>query len=118
MANSMQMTVNDTAPSAQATLKAGKPKVAVDIQSATVKFHMTAFGDGRIKINASANNDQTGDGSDGSKGDVSYDWDGGAGDTDTGGKFRAHWEVTYSDGTVQTFPTPGNNTIIFHAELA
>ncbi len=117
MANSMQMTVNDTAPSAEATLKAGKPKVAVDIQGATVKFHMTDAAN-ELKINAAANNDQVGDGSDGSKGDVSYDWDGGAGDTDTGGEFKAHWEVTYSDGTIQTFPTPGNNTIIFHAELA
>ncbi len=115
MANSMQMTVNDTAPSAEATLKAGKPKVAVDIQGATVKFHMTDAAN-ELKVNAAANNDQVGDGSDGSKGDVSYDWD--PADTDTEGKNKAHWEVTYSDGTVQTFPTPGNNTIIFHGELA
>ena len=115
MANSMQMTVNDTAPSAQATLKSGTPKAAVDIQSATVRFHMTDAAN-KLKVDAVANNDQVGDGSDGSKGKVSYDWV--PADTDTEGKYKAHWEVTYSDGTIQTFPTPGNNTIIFHAELA
>ena len=115
MANSMQMTVNDTAPSATATLKSGTPKAAVDIQSATVRFHMTDAAE-KLKVDAAANNDQVGDGSDGSKGKVSYDWV--PADTDTEGKNKAHWEVTYSDGTIQTFPTPGNNTIIFHAELA
>ena len=115
MANSMQMTQNDTAPSAQATLKAGKPKAAVDIQSATVRFHMVDAAE-KLKINAVANNDQVGDGSDGSKGKVSYDWT--PGDTDTEGKYKAHWEITYTDSKIQTFPTPGNNTILIGSELA
>jgi hypothetical protein len=116
MANSMQMTVNDTAPSAQGTLKSGRPKkVAVDIQGATVKFHMTDAAN-ELKVNAAANNDQVGDGSDGSKGKVSYDWD--PADVDTEGVYKAEWEVTYTDGTIQTFPTPGFNEIRFNAELA
>ncbi len=115
MANSMQMTVGDTAPSAEGTLKGGVPEAAVDIQSATIAFHMTDSAN-QLKINAAANNDQVGDGSDGSKGKVSYDWV--AADVDTGGRFIAEWEVTYSDGTIQTFPTPGFNEIIFHGELA
>jgi len=115
MANSMQMTQNDTAPSARATLKSGTPKVPVDIQSATVRFHMTDAAN-QLKLDVAADNDQVGDGSDGSKGKVSYDW--ATGDTDTEGKYKAHWEITYSDGTIQTFPTPGNNTILIGSELA
>ena len=33
---------------------------------------------------------------------VKYLWQ--TGDTDTRGLYRAEWEVTYSDGTVETFP--------------
>ena len=115
MASSMNITQNDTAPSATATLKTKVTGDAVDIQSATVKFHMRDSS-GVMKVDATADNDQVGDGSDGTKGDVSYDWV--TGDTDTVGRYVQHWEVTFADGTIRTFPTPGANTVIIGGELA
>ncbi len=114
---SFHITENDTAPPIEATLKAGTPAVAVDIQNASVEFHMLDS-TGTVKVNAAGNVDQVGDGSDGTKGDVSYDWDGAAGDTDTPGKFKAEWQVTFADSTIRTFPTPGVTNILVHGELA
>lgn len=108
-----QIKRNDTAPSITATLQASS--TAVDIQNATVRFHMLDSG-GAVVVDAAANNDQVTDGSDGSTGKVSYDW--AAADTDVAGTFRAEWEVTFSDGTIRTFPTPGYTTVIIHGDLA
>ena len=115
MASSMNITQNDTAPSAAGTLREKVTGLAVDIQSATVEFHMRNSV-GVMKVDAAADNDQVGDGSDGTKGNVSYDWV--TGDTDTVGIYAQHWEVTYADGTIRTFPTPGKNTVIIGGELA
>ena len=115
MASSFHITENDTAPSISATLKAGSPAAAVDIENASVEFHMVNSAD-EVKVNAAANIDQVGDGSDGTKGNVSYDW--AAADTDTTGRFKAEWQVTFADGTIRTFPTPGVTHVIVHGELA
>jgi hypothetical protein len=112
---SFHITENDTAPPVEATLKAGTPAAAVDLQSSTVEFHMVDA-EGTEKVNSAANLDQVTDGSDGTKGKVSYDW--AAADTDTVGKYKAEWQITFSDGTIRTFPTPGTTTIIVHGELA
>jgi len=42
---------------------------------------------------------------DAANGEVKYEWQ--SADTDTKGRFHAEWEVTYSDGTVETFPNQG-----------
>jgi hypothetical protein len=42
---------------------------------------------------------------DAANGDVSYQWQ--AGDTDEPGMFEAEWEVTFGDGTIETFPNDG-----------
>lgn len=103
---------NDTAPPVRATLTVdGSP---VSIQAATVKFIMVDQA-GVVKVSAAANNDQVTDGSDGSKGKVSYDW--AASDTDQAGTYLAEWEVTFADGTVRTFPTVGWDTVIIHSDL-
>ena len=92
---------NDTAPSIRASLKDGSNS-AVDLTSASVKFHMkTVFGN-TTKINASANiiSPET-------NGVVQYNWT--SNDTNTPGTFFGEFEVTHSDGTVETFP---NNSFI------
>ena len=93
----------DTAPPASTTLEVGG--TAVDIENATIQFHLKDRA-GNIIVDAAANNDQVGDGSDGTLGMVSYDWaDGDTDDPISGG--RAEWEVTFIDGTVRRFPTKG-----------
>lgn len=95
---------NDTASAITVTLtdEDGNP---VDIAGATVTFRMTPVGGGTAKVDAAAVNDQNGDGSDGSKGDVSYAWL--AADTDTAGLFLGSWVVTFAGGAVQTYPNGG-----------
>lgn len=104
-----QIKRNDTAPSITATLTADGS--AVSITGATVKFLMRDSS-GAVKVDASANNDEDGSGD---TGEVSYDWT--ASDTDTAGFFLAEWEVTFSDGTVRTFPTPGFTQVIIWGDI-
>ncbi|MCZ7536283.1 MAG: hypothetical protein M5T61_10385 [Acidimicrobiia bacterium] len=66
---------------------------------------MIPVGGGTAKVDAAAVNEQNGDGSDGSKGDVSYAWV--AGNTDTAGLFLGSWVVTFAGGAVQTYPNGG-----------
>jgi hypothetical protein len=92
---------NDTAPSIRATLKDGSD-AAVNLTGATVKFHMrTVFGN-TTKIDATANiiAPET-------NGVVQYNWT--TADTNTPGTFFGEFEVTHSDGTVETFP---NNSFV------
>ncbi len=95
---------NDTNP-ISGTIKAGSPLVAVDIQSASVRFHMRNKALTETVVDAAANNDQVTDGSDGTKGDWSYDP--AAADTDESGSYWGEVEVTFSDSTIRTFPTSG-----------
>lgn len=95
----------DTASSLSDTLKDASGN-AVDLQSATVTVTITPIGGGTAIVNAAAaSNDQVGDGSDGSKGDVSYAWQ--SGDTDTAGYYLARWTVTFQDGSIQSYPNDG-----------
>jgi hypothetical protein len=48
-------------------------------------------------------------------GSVRYDW--GVGDTDTPGTYNAEWQVTYTDGRKQTFPTLTYHTVNVLADL-
>lgn len=105
--SSFQIKTNDTAPPIEATLTAAS--VAVDLTSATVRFHMVDSANA-VKVDAAATIVTAGDGT------VKYSWD--AADTDTAGRYRAEWEVTFSDGTIRTFPTPGYTTVVVHGDLA
>lgn len=91
---------NDTSPAITATLTADG--TAVDLSGATVKFQMTNRAN-ETKVNASATV------TDATAGTVSYQWQ--TGDTDTTGWFRGRWEVTFSDGTIRSFPAPGTTQI-------
>lgn len=81
---------------------------AVDIQDATVLFKMAAIAGGTTVVAAEATNAQVGAGTtDGSTGMVAFTW--GTSDTATAGLFLAEWEVTFTGGSIGTFP---NNTYL------
>src|SRR5688572_10606776 len=68
----------------------------VDLTGATVRFIMRAIG-GAMKVDQAASIVGTP-----TAGRARYSW--GATDTDTVGTFEAEFEVTFGDGTKQTFP--------------
>lgn len=71
----------------------------VDLTGATVRFIMRAT-DGTIKVDNAATIVGTP-----TAGRARYSW--GATDTNTVGTFEAEFEVTFGDGTKQTFPNRG-----------
>ena len=89
---------NDTSPSMLATLEDASGN-AINLLGASVRFHMSAISSSITKVDASASIVTP------AAGTVQYDWD--ALDTDTIGSFQAEFEVTYVDGTIETFPNDG-----------
>ena len=89
---------NDTVPSIRATLQNGSGD-PVDLINATVRFHMRAIGSTSAVVDASATVVSD------AGGIVQYDWN--AADTADIGSFQAEFEVTYPDGTIETFPSSG-----------
>lgn len=83
----------------------------VDIQGAGVKLTVTPIRGGTPIINdKTANNLQVGDGTDGTRGQVSYGEGAApyaAGETTTAGDFLYLWKVTYAGGAIQSFPNDG-----------
>ena len=98
---------NDTSPSLGATLKDAQ-LVPVSLVGAAVKFHMNSL-EGVVKVN------QTMTVTDAEGGVIQYDWQ--AGDTDTVGAYYAEFQVTYVDGSVETFPNDGNLVVSVVKEL-
>jgi len=93
---------NDTKPSIVAQLF--QDSSPVDLTDATVKFHMeTTINAAAVVVDAAT-------------GTVRYDWE--PGDTATAGTFRAEFEVTFNDGSVETFPNNDYLTIVVKQELA
>ena len=86
---------NDTVPSIRATLQNGSGD-PVDLIDATVRFHMRAIGSTTVKVDGVVNIINE------SLGLVQYNWI--AADTDSIGSYQAEFEVTYPDGTIETFP--------------
>lgn len=86
---------NDTVPSIRATLQNGSGN-PVDLIDATVRFHMRAIGVSAVKVDAAAvvMNEALGL--------VQYNWI--SADTNVIGSYQAEFEVTYPDGTIETFP--------------
>lgn len=89
---------NDTVPSIRAILENGSGN-AVDLIDASVNFHMRTLGGTTVTTDAAATVVNA------ASGIVQYNWD--AADTDTIGSYQAEFEVTYSDGTIETFPNNG-----------
>ena len=102
MATTFYIKQGDTKPSLSAQLLSDGS--AVDLTGATVKFHMGTIIDATATI------------VDAATGNVRYDWV--TADTETAGLFRAEFEVTFSDGTVETFPNDGYLLINIIEEVA
>ena len=86
---------NDTSPILQTVLSDANG-VAIDLTGTAVKFYMKKYKATTPKINATAaivNEDA---------GVVRYLWQ--TGDTDTAGSYQAEFQITYDDGSVETFP--------------
>lgn len=99
---------NDTSPSIEVQLLDAKEQ-PVNVSDATVMFYMCDFDCGEKKILAPA------EVVDGGQGIVRYDWQ--PGNTNEPGFYRAEFEVTYTDGTVETFPNDSYITVMVKTEL-
>jgi len=99
---------NDTSPDFAAVLTDAAGNLAA-LTGATVQFHM-AEEDGTVVVDAVATVVST------VTATVSYAWQ--VGDTATPGKYYAEFEVTFSNGKVETFPNDRKGTrILIQPEL-
>jgi len=99
----------DTLPRIESTLTDGNDD-PFDIAQADVYFTLRPIRAVTPVIElAVATNDQIGDGSDGTLGQVHYDWE--IGDTDVAGGYYADWRVVFVNNEVMTFPNNGHDTI-------
>jgi hypothetical protein len=89
---------NDTSPSMLATLKDGYG-AAIDLTGSTVRFHMRLVGNETAMIDESAQIVEE------DNGVVRYIWQ--TGDTSVVGSYEAEFELTYVDGSIETFPNNG-----------
>ena len=108
MALNFYIKQNDTSPTIRATLR-GADGVAFNLRNSSIAFRMRrAIGSGAL-IQGSAEIFDAGEGV------VEYSW--ASGDTAVSGEYRAEFEVTYSDGKVETFPNVGGIEVTIEQEL-
>jgi len=99
---------NDTSPSIRVICKDGDGEV-VSVTGATIRFHMFDKAGTEVVDAAGSIND-------GAAGDIQYDWQ--AADTDVSGIFNAEFEVTFADGSIETFPNYGYIKVRVYEDLA
>lgn len=101
---------NDRRPALAKTLtdSAGNP---VDLTGSSVKLIITAIATGTVKVNTAASIVNP----PGTDGKVSYAW--AAGNTDTPGDYWGEFEVTFGDGTKESFPNDRHMRIRVTEEL-
>jgi len=106
---SFKIKQNDTSPLLQTTLTDPSGN-AIDLSGCTIRFHMKRYKASTAKIDGSVTVvDEEG-------GVVRYAWQ--SGDTDTMGSYLAEFEVTYNDGTIETFPNSGYIQVDVLGEIA
>jgi hypothetical protein len=88
---------NDTKRSFQATLKYDGSAVDLSGSGVEVKFIMRKVNKTSTKVNASATL------ADAANGVVKYEWQ--TEDTDTADTYLGEFKVTYTDGSVESFPS-------------
>lgn len=89
---------NDTGPAMLATLQDASG-AAVNLTGASVRFHMRSVSGGNPAVDAAATVVTA------ASGIVRYNW--APEDTDSVGTYQAEFEVTYADGSIETFPNDG-----------
>jgi hypothetical protein len=104
----IQVKQGDRRPPATATIKRGIAIVPLDT-AASVTFKMTPVGGATKTVDAAATI------TDAPLGEVEYRW--AVGDTDTPGEYEAEWEVVWSDGTNETFPTIDYDIVLIYGDL-
>lgn len=98
----------DTSPSLVANLVTPS-RQPVFLEGATVLFHMRGQRSSGVLTAPAVVVDEDG-------GQVRYDW--AEGDTAAAGDFEAEFEVTYGDGTVETFPNEGYIIVTIPEQIA
>jgi hypothetical protein len=101
---------HDTAPAAQIALEDASRNPVDLTEAASVDFHMKLQNGTDLKVRRAAIVQ-----SPATDGVVVHNWL--AGDTDTAGLFNVEIEVTWNDGTVQTFPADNYITVEIVADL-
>lgn len=102
---------NDTLPNLDVALSddRGRP---TDLSSISgVVFNMRSAVDNSAKISGTAASVL-----DASRGEVRYAWS--ASDTDTSGTYEGEFQVTFSNGDIQTFPDDGFIQVIIEADVS
>lgn len=94
----------DTGPSINGTLKVTRTQNPLDLTNAdVVRFQMRQDNDRRYTV------DEAADVVDPDAGTVRYDWQ--EGDLAVAGDYICQWEITWSDGTIQTTEPPNTITV-------
>lgn len=99
----------DTAPRLQAKLLL-PTRQAAPIAESSVRFHMRPSGRNTVAVDAAAVIVDAGTAT------VQYNWD--AVDTSSTGSYEGEFEVTYPDGTIETFPNDGYIEILIPQQIA
>lgn len=98
----------DTRPAAATQLTKGL--TAVDLTSATeVKFKMRQLRQVDLSVDGAATI------TDAATGMVEYRWQ--ASDTEDAGEYVAEWQVLWSDGSIESFPTLGYDSVVVYPDL-
>ena len=100
---------NDDQPTLDVALRDDKNR-PVDVTGASVVFHMRNTADDTTKISGASVTVLAA-----SKGEVRYSWT--TTNTKTAGNFEAEFQVTFSDGGVQTFPNDGYIDVIITEDV-
>lgn len=106
MAATFNLKQHDTSPALIYRLKP-----AVSLSGASIVFNMRRRGGSAVISRAAASIEGNP-----SAGTVRYNWE--PSDTASVGLFEAEFEVTYTDGTVETFPNSGFITVQIAGDIA
>lgn len=105
---------NDTSPKLTRTYFTDRDIDSTGVTVSSVSIHMAERDGGTVSLNSTATLEA--EDYDTNSITVSYDW--ASGDTDTVGEYNVEFEITYSDGKVETFPKDGYIHLKISKEIA